>query len=603
MKVSACAALALISILAPFEGARAQAPSDCPYYVCAGEADAYAGSIARQRERLLSQLTPVTDAMLEEPSPGDWLNWRRTQNGWGFSPLEQVNRDTASELQLAWSWSMEAGPNVSTPIIHDGVLFVQNFGDRVQALDAATGDLLWDNNRATRKDSGRFRGKKSMAIYEDKLIIATEDEHLVALNVRTGKVVWDQPVASAEQNYHFSGGPIVANGKIVAGLSGCVRNQPGGCYIAGYEAETGHELWRFYTVAKPGEPGGESWAGLPLEERRGGSVWMPGTYDPELNLVFYGTGQATPYNAVQRGTETGGSQTGLLFTNSTLALNPDTGKLAWFYQHLPNDTWDLDYAFERLVIPLTVDGEKRKAVATIGKLGIVELLDAATGEFLAANDLGIQNIIKSIDPGTGEKFIDESRWPQSLDSKLSYCPGPGGARNWPATSYDPRTEMLYVPMNEHCAVAVAAPLEPGEKYNGGAGSTYIFSPTPNSDGRIGRFEAYSFSAMKSQWRYRERAPQGAGALATAGGIVFGGSLDRRFRAMQSETGDVLWETRLSAAVNSLPVTYEANGKQFVAVMTGSGTTFEGAFAGMLPEVRNPPTASATLWVFSVGENQ
>jgi alcohol dehydrogenase (cytochrome c) len=344
-------------------------------------------AFAQQGADLTRNLTPVTDAMLRDPPASDWLMWRRTYNGWGYSPLDQINKDNVKNLQVAWTWSMVSGATETTPIVHDGVLYIFNYGNKIQALNAVTGDLIWEYKRELPQAlvaNTPNLSSRNMAIYEGTLIAATSDAHLVALDAKTGKVVWDHATADWTKGWRYTGGPFVVNGKIIQGMTGCGNAEPGGCFITGHDAKTGIELWRVNTIAHPGDPNFDSWNGLPLESRFGASAWLTGSYDPEQNLIFYGTGQPYPWIAEMRGTlpKKPGAKVTALYSDSTLAINPDNGSMQWYHQHLEDDTWDLDYVYERILVDLPVNGEIRKAVVTSGKLGIVEALDRTNGQWL-----------------------------------------------------------------------------------------------------------------------------------------------------------------------------------------------------------------------------
>ncbi len=376
----------------------------------------------------MKNLTPVTDAMLRDPPASDWLMWRRTYNGWGYSPLDQINKDNVKTLQPAWTWSMSTGSTETTPIVHDGVLYIWNYADKVQALNGATGELIWEYKRDLPAklvaEAGNNLAKRNMAIYDDKLIIATSDAHVVALDAKSGKVVWDHQTADWSKGWRYTGGPFIINGKVIQGMTGCGNAEPGGCFITGHDIKTGNELWRVNTIAHPGDPNYDTWNGLPLESRFGASAWISGSYDPDQNLVFYGTGQPYPWIAEMRGTLPAkpGAKHNAMYSDSTLAIDPDTGKLKWYHQHLEDDTWDLDYVYERLLIDLPVNGETRKAVITTGKLGIVEALDRTNGEWLWHKETVPQNVVASIDPKTGEKTINPAAIPH-IGSDHGELPG------------------------------------------------------------------------------------------------------------------------------------------------------------------------------------
>lgn len=545
---------------------------------------------APARTNPLDTFTPVTDALLNNPSERDWLTWRRTQDAQGFSPLKQITKTNVKDLRVAWTWSLPNGPHEATPLVHDGVLFVHSYGDKVQALDALTGDLLWQYNRRLPKGVPTI-WKRNISLYGDRVYVPTSDAHIVALEAKTGKVVWDQPVADVKQGYGITGGPLVAKGKVMIGTTGFA---PGGAFIAALDANTGKEAWRFYTIARPGDPN-DSWNGLPVEKRTGGSVWVAGSYDPTLNLAFFGP--APTYDtAPLRNRVSDQVRNDALYTNATIALNPDTGKLAWFYQHLPNDQWDLDWAFERHLIQLPLDGAPRTVVVTGGKQAIFDALEADNGKYLFSIDLGIQNVVTAIDPRTGAKTIDRKLVPGDGDTKL-VCPHAGGAKSWIPSSYNPQTKILYVPLVESCMDLT--PVAPGERGGLTTGVRWSVRPRPESDGKYGRLEAINLETRKVMWVHRQRAPETAGTLATAGGVVFAGSLDRMFAAYDDATGKELWKIRLNDVPNTAPISYMVNGRQYVAITVGNGGPQAGTFPNLVPEILNPPDPAAALWVFEL----
>jgi PQQ-dependent dehydrogenase (methanol/ethanol family) len=540
----------------------------------------------------LDQITPVTQAMLRRPPAGEWLLWRRTYDDHGFSPLAQINRRNVSRLRVAWTWSIPRGPNETTPLEHDGVLFVDSFGDKVEAINAATGDLLWQYDRRL-PSAARTAVKRNLAIYQDTLLVPTSDDHVVALDIRTGTVIWDSPVADYKKNWQVTGGPLVAHGVVMQGITG---QSPGGAWIQALDFRTGRPLWRFYTIARPGEPGGESWNGLPVEKRSGASVWTAGSYDPRLGLAYFGVAQTYDTGPLVHPLHETGITNAGLYTDSTLAIDPVDGKLVWYFQHIPNDQWDLDWAFEQQVVHLPVRGVTRKLVVTSGKMGIVEAMDAATGKFVFAKDLGIQNVVTAIDARTGAPTIN----PEVVvgDGKPhTICPHPGGGRNWIATSYDAGTKMLYVPMVESCMDLIPAPK--GERGNLSSGVDWYIRPRPGSDGKYGRVEALDLKTRKVAWIDRQRAPQTTCMLATAGGVVFAGSLDRFVDAYDAATGKVLWRARLDDVPSACPISYSVHGRQYVAFVVSQGGSEAATFSVLVPEIQNPPERGATLWVFAL----
>jgi len=542
----------------------------------------------------LDKFSPVTDALLDNPPPSEWLIWRRTYDDHGFSPLKQINKANAGDLRVAWSWSLPNGQDETTPLEHDGVLFVASYGDKVQALNAATGDLLWQYSRQLPSDA-RVTVKRNMSLYGNRLYVPTSDVHIVALDVKTGAVIWDSPLADYTKGYQLTGGTLVAKGKVMVGLNG---QAPGGNLIVALDAETGKQAWRFHTIAQSGEPG-DSWNGLPNEKRNGASVWTAGSYDPELNLAFFGVGQTYDTGPVLHRAD-GFSNDGL-FTDCTLAFDPDTGKLVWYYQHVHNDQWDLDWAFEQQIMRLPGLNGGKKMIVTSGKMGIYEGMDAATGKYIFSHDLGIQNVIASIDPKTGEKTIN----PEVIvgDGKPhTICPHPGGGREWAGGSYNSATKTVYVPMQESCMDLIPAP--PGQRGNLSSGVNWFIRMRPdNKDGKIGRLEAVNLETKKALWTDRQRAPLMTCTLDTAGGIVFAGDLDRKFAAYDDATGAELWKIRLNDTPNSCPISFSVNGKQYVAMVVGAGGAMTVTFPVLVPEIQLPPDHGAAVWVFELPEKK
>ena len=549
----------------------------------------------------LDKLTPVTDALLENPPASDWLTWRRTYDDQGFSPLKQINKSNVAQLRSAWSWSLPPGANEATPLVHDGVIFVHSYADHVQALNAATGDLLWEYSRQVPKSGSSFLGlvKRNIAIYGNHLLVGTSDLHVVALDLKTGEVAWDHEIVDAAKNPRMmlTGGPLVAKGKVMVGTVG---QGPGGNMIVALDAATGQEAWRFYTIAHPGEPGGNSWNGLPLDKRSGASVWTAGSYDPALNLVFFGAAQTYDTGPLVHPSKEPGITNDGLYTDTTLAFDPDTGKLVWHFQHVANDQWDLDWAFERQLINLPVKGETKRVVVTAGKEAFYDALEAATGKYVFSMDLGIQNVIASADPVTGAKTINHAVVIGDGETK-TVCPHAGGAKSWIPGSLNPDTKILYVPLVESCMDLI--PVDPGERGFLSSGVRVTVRPRLDSDGKYGRFEAINLETRKVVWTDRQRAPQTTGALATAGGIVFDGSLDRFIRAYDEANGKILWEARLNDVPSSCPITYSVNGKQYVAVVVGNGGAHAITWPPLVPEIKNPSGGGAELWVFELpGKN-
>ena len=395
----------------------------------------------------------------------------------------------------------------------------------------------------------------------------------------------------------MTGGTLVAKGKVMVGTTGRAE---GGNYIVALDAETGEEAWRFHTIAQVGAPGGNSWNGLPVEERNGGSVWIPGSYDPANNLAFFAPGNTYDTGPLRDLVQQDGVTNDALYLDTTLALDPDTGKLAWHFQHQANGQWDLDWAFERQIMELPVNGVPTSVVVTVGKQAIFDIVETETGKYVSSIDLGLQNGITAIDPTTGAKLVDPGLIPGDGEKKM-VCPHVGGGRSWSPTAYNADTKIVYVPIIEACMDMV--PVGDGERGSLSTGVRWTVRPRPESDGSYGRLEAINLATQETVWIARQRAPQTTGALVTAGGLVFAGSLDRRFSAYDAATGDRLWETRLNDVPNAPPISYAAAGQEYVAVITGAGGYLTGAYSVLTPEIQNPPDRSATLWVFEVDRFQ
>ena len=384
---------------------------------------------AVKRANPLDAFTPVSDAQLVEPAAQDWLTWRRSYDAQGFSPLTQITPRTVGGLRVAWSWTLPPGSSESTPLVHDGVMFVQGANDKVQALDARTGDLLWQYERRLPEGvAGSF--KRGLALHGNRLYMGTSDVHVIALDVKTGALVWEQAIGDPKVREQIGGGPLVAKGKVMIGTVGTgVGAKPGGPEIVGLDAETGRLAWRVHTIAQPGTPGGDSWNGVPVQQRSGASVWTPGSYDPGSGLAYFGTGNTYDTGPLVKPIGTPGVTNDALYTDSTLAIDPDTGTVKWYFQHHANDQWDLDWAFERQLARLPVNGENRTVMFTAGKIGIYDALDAKSGQYLFSIDLGLNNLVTSIDPKTGAKTTKPSLVPGDGEVKM-VCPHAAGAKNW-----------------------------------------------------------------------------------------------------------------------------------------------------------------------------
>ena len=543
----------------------------------------------------VENVTPVTDEMLSNPDPGDWLSWRRTLDGWGYSPLDDVNAGNVGELRLAWSWGLEPGVSQTTPVVHDGVMYIANPGNVVQALDARTGDFIWEYRYEMDERRRAGAQMRSLAAYEDLIILNTYDAHIVGLDARTGGVRWDTPVAPpGQEGYGFTSGPVVADGVIVAGLRGCERFREDTCYIIGVDGGSGQVLWRTSTVARPGERGGDTWGDLPLLMRAGSDAWIPGSYDPVTGLVYYGTSQAKPWSRDARGTDGDA-----LYSNSTLALDPATGEMQWYFQHIPGDSHDMDETFERILI----DYDGKQSVFSMGKLAILWELDRATGAFTSAVDLGYQNIV-DVDTATGVVTHRENMI-SDVGELLYFCPSTGGFKSLRAMAYHPDTTALYIPLNLNCETAAFLPVEQ-RLGGGGAGGVRDREDHfhPDAPGQLGEFQALDIRTGETLWKHRRRVPYNTAALTTAGGLVFIGDWERYVFAYDARSGEQLWQSRLSTMANGYPITYAVDGRQYVAFGAGGplgGSSWTSILpAALMPELRNPRAGNA-IFVYALPE--
>ncbi len=529
------------------------------------------------RAALLDRLTPVSDATLDQPAPADWLSWRGNNATHGFTQLDQINRSNASALTLAWSEALEPGTAAVAPIVHDGVMFVSASG-RIQALDARNGDMLWQFARPAKGLRIPISQTRSLAIGGTSLFVATVDNHILALDAKSGRLLWDHEVAPPSQMLQLTAAPQYVRGKVIQGVSGC-QSIGGGCHVLALDAATGKEAWRFRTIAQPGSPGGDSWNGAPPGERYGASIWVTGSYDAGLNLLFFGVAQTYKVSTLLDRQVRKGRSSDALFTDATIALDPDSGRLVWYYQHMAGDVWDLDWSFERTI----VDGPTGKMVINGGKLGIFDALDAKTGKYLWSFDLGLQNLITRIDPKTGRKTYDPKLMPEATPKLI--CPAASGARNWLTTAYDPSSGRLFIPVFPNiCMNYSRRPPAPGLMAKDVMGESEVAHVRrPGSGDDHGMVAALNLATRKIDWTVRRRAPEASAILATAGGLIFEGSRDRAFRASDSATGATLWETRLPNVPGGLPISYAVDGVQYVAIVTGGKTPIDLFTTAMAPE--------------------
>ena len=568
-----------------------------------------AGFPAAAHAQAPADFVPVTDAMLQDPDPDDWLMWRRTLDTWGYSPLDQIDRGNVGDIRMVWTRALGPGLQQGTPLVYDGVMYMPNPRDVIQAIDAVTGDLIWEYRRDRPDDLAEYMigsltdTNRNIAIHGNLIIDTSGDDYIFALDAKTGELVWETQVLDYRVHpANQTSGPIVANGKVVSGRSCAPKGGPHACVIVAHDAMTGEELWRRRLIPGPGEPGNESWGSVPFEERKHVGSWMVPSFDPELNLVYVGTSVTSPAPKFM----IGGTDLKHLYHNSTLALDADTGEIVWYYQHL-NDHWDLDHPFERLLVdtavapdPTTVpwinprlqSGEVRKVMTGIpGKTGIVYTLDRATGEFLWATPTTAQNVVSAIDGATGAVTENAELVFEREGQEMLICPSfVTGGKDHEAGAYSPLTGLMYYPLRNVCARMMATTEGGLTLYN----LAQRQQVAPGTD-QVGIVQAISAETGNTAWVYEQRAGT-TSLIATGGGLVFGGDGNGRFRALDQETGESLWEINVGTSVTGFPITYAVDGKQYVVTSTGSSLSSRDNMR-LTPELR--PSNGNNIFVFAL----
>ena len=545
------------------------------------------------KNKVIKNFNDISDQDINYPSENDWTSWRRTPLGFGYSPLKQINKENVQKLKLSWSLTMNEGSNQGTPLISQGVMFLTHPGNMIQALNAANGKLIWEYKYPYPKDSMLLGGPtKNIAIYKDKVYMATYDAALIALDIRTGKLLWKNIKADYKDGYTHSSGPIIANGVVISGINGCERYIEDGCFITGHDPDSGKELWRTSTVALSGDINGSSWGNTPDIFRAGSDTWIAGSYDPVLNIFYIGTSQAKPWVAASRGMSPNDKA---LYTNSTLAMNPQTGKILWFFQHIQGETIDMEVGFERIL----ADVDDKKLLLTIGKDGILWKLDREKGNFIDLKETINQNIYKKVDRNKGKVFYRDDILLSKIDTPFSACPGIYGGHNWQAVSYDPESYLMVIPLHQLCADMIGRYVERKEG-GGGYGANSRNYKMDNTNGKVGKLVTIDIKNMEKIWQYEQDAMFLTGSLSTAGGLTFIGDLDRKFMGFDTKTGKLLWDTTLGSALHGFPVTYAEKGKQYIAVQTGMGV-FRAMTSVISPDIYQPEGGNA-IYVFELQNN-
>jgi alcohol dehydrogenase (cytochrome c) len=546
---------------------------------------------------VLQNYKPVDAERLKNPADGDWLMVRRTYAGWGYSPLDQITPANVARLQPVWSFSTGVtNGHEAPPIVNNGVMFVATPGNQVIALDAKTGGLLWRYRRPLPEDVILLHAtSRGVALYGDKVFFAAGEAVLVALNAKTGQEVWSAKVAENKNGYYMSVAPLVADGKVVVGASGGEMGIRG--FVAAFDVNTGKEVWKTYTVPAPGEPGSETWPKGDQWKTGGGSIWVTGTYDPETNLTFWGTGNGGPWIGDQRPGDN-------LYTSSTIALDVATGKMKGYFQYDPNDSWDWDEVSPPILVDYMRNGRTVKGLIDVARDGYLWFLERTDGKinFIEGKPYVKQNVFTSLDPKTGRPNVDPARQP-GTGKEADFCPSHWGGKNWPPIAFSPKTRMIYIPANENlCTTMTGRPVTytAGRGFTGGTSTMRI---VPGAD-HIGEVQAWNVDTGVRVWTHSLGMASNWGpTLATGGGLVFsGGTQDRLFRAFDATNGAVLWQFPTNSGIIGQPSSFMVDDKQYIAVQSGWGIdsrTMQSRLTRISPGTFPDVPEGGVVWVFAV----
>lgn len=504
----------------------------------------------------LSAQVPYERLLNTDQQPGAWLTYSGNYSAHRFSPLTQLTPANVSNLRLKWAYQLGSGATFeNSPVVVDGIMYVTESPSNVSALDLRTGRRLWHYERTIPKDLktiGFGRTNRGVAVLDDIVYVGTLDAHLVALDAKSGAVRWDTQVADYKLGHCITGAPLALKDRIITGISGGEAGIRG--FLDAYDAKTGKRLWRFWTVPGPGEPGHDSWT-EDSWKTGGAPTWVTGSYDPDLNTIYWGTGNPGPdWND--------DSRPGLnLYSCSLLALDAATGKLRWYFQFTPHDTHDWDATEIPVLFETTIRGQRRKVVAMANRNAFFYVLDRATGEFLAGAPYAKQTWAKGLDD-SGRPVVIPGLEPSETGTLV--WPSLQGATNWFSPSYNPGLGMFFVPVREMGAYYFKseAKYEPGALFAGGGERTL---PADENYGAIRALEA---TTGKTKWEFRLQSPSWAGVMATAGGLVFGGSAEGNFYALDAQTGKLVWEIQTGGPIAANPVGFNIDGKQHVAIAAG-----------------------------------
>jgi len=551
----------------------------------------------KPRPKLLDHYAPVTADRLRHPEDGDWLMVRRTYDGWGYSPLDQIT--TANVARLQPVWMMSTGMNnghQAPPYVNNGVMFVSTSYNQLIAIDAKSGEELWRYRSPSPPDARVSKPvNRGPALYGDKVFLALGEAVLVALDSRTGKEVWRTPVEDNKKGYYMTAAPLVADGKVVVGISG--GDGPTRGFVAAYDPGTGKEVWRCFTIPAPGEPGSETWPAGDQWKTGGGGTWVTGNYDPDTNLLFWGVGNANPWVASEREGDN-------LYTASTIAIDAATGTIKGHFQYTPNESWDFDEVAPPILIDFQRNGRTIKGLVDFTRSGYLYFLERTSGtiKFVEGKPYVKQNIFNGLDPKTGRPEVDPDH-KAAIGKVASFCPSWHGGKNWEPGAFNPKTRMVYIPTQENlCAVMVARVMETpaGGRRAATTNQMYI---APGAD-HISEVQACNVDTGKKAWSHDFKdSPNWGPILTTGGGLVFsGGTNDRMLRAYDATSGAVLWEYPTNSGVYAPPSSFMVDGRQYIAVVSGWGqdarsmeSRINGVAVGHYPDVPE----GGVIWVFAL----
>lgn len=534
---------------------------------------------------VLDNYKPVTDKRLKNPEPENWLQWRGNYESWGYSSLDQINTKNIDSLVPAWSFATgELEGHQSPPIVNDGVMFVSTPNNKVIALDAASGQELWSYKKEIPEELFQLHPtNRGVGLYGDKVYVAATDACLVALDAKTGKEVWETCVDDWEDGYYMTISPLIAKGKVMVGVSGGEYGIRG--HITAVDAETGKIAWKTHTIAGPGDPGHKTWEG-DTWKTGGGSVWIAGSYDADLGIAFYGTGNGGPWMPDARPGDN-------LYANSVIALDVETGKMVGYHQYHHNDAWDWDEVSAPLIIDIEHEGKKVKGLVHAGRNGYLWILERKPDgkiDFVKAKPFVKNNVFASVDKKTGRPTYNSKHTP-GIGKKVTFCPSLWGGKDWPPESYSPKTGLFYIPAHENlCSEMGGVKLDKrksGELFIG-VPLSEILTNIRLADGaedHIGEIQAWDLNKNEKVWTFNIKEMNWGPILTTGGDLLFsGGSNDRMFRALDARTGKKVWEYPMSSGVTAVPSSFEVDGVQYIAVQSGWGVDaqrMQGAFDAVM----------------------